>query len=116
MRPPDYAIRASYQARRRRAATEPASAGGLSGARRRSSDRPQAVQSFALDLAASLLAYAEPLADLLMSLGTIITETVPADDDLSVARREKAQHRGNLVPALVRDCTLERVLRSRVGH
>jgi hypothetical protein len=62
-----------------------------------------APQSFALDLAASLLAYAEPLADLLMGLGDISTEAVATNDDLSVTFRQQAQHRRNLVPALADD-------------
>src|SRR5450755_3067376 len=88
----------------------------LSGSRRRACDRTQAVQSFALDLAASLLAHAEPLTDLLMGFGVITTEAVATHDDLSVTFREQAQHRVNLVPALARDRTLERVPRPRVGQ
>jgi hypothetical protein len=46
--------------------------------------RTQAVQCVALDLAASLLADAQPLADLLMGLGAVIAEAIATNDDLSL--------------------------------
>ena len=87
----------------------PPAVGELSGARQRSGDRTQALESFALDLAASLLADAEPGPDLLMSLGVIITQAVATNDDLSMTFGQQAQHRPNVIPRLARDCTRERV-------
>jgi hypothetical protein len=86
--------------RRRRTSSE------LGGSCGPGSDRTQAVQSFALDLAASLFPDAEPLTDLLMGFDASITEPVATNDDLAVTFRQQAQHRRNLAPAFPRDGSL----------
>src|SRR5215213_8271024 len=60
-----------------------------SGERRRRSDRAQAVERLALDLATALLADAEPPADLLVALDTAAVDAVAPGEHVAVPARQQ---------------------------
>src|SRR3954447_12250428 len=95
--------------RRSSGATEPPREPALGGARRNGCDRAQAVQRVALDLAGAFLSQPEPLADLVVTLDSLVLQAVAADEHLSVALGKQAQHRHHLATALARDRVLCRV-------
>src|SRR4051812_19879498 len=92
--------------RRSSGATEPPREPALGGARRNGCDRAQAVQRVALDLAGSFLSQPQPLADLVVTLDSLVMQAVAAHEHFSMTLGKQAEHRHHIATVLAGDRVL----------